>query len=60
MSSVTLGSLFSGIGLLDLGLEQAGFHTIWQVEKDKRTGPVLARRFGVPTLDGGGLNSYPG
>jgi DNA (cytosine-5)-methyltransferase 1 len=40
-----LGSMFSGIGLLDLGLERAGFETVFQVENDKRCWPVLERRF---------------
>jgi DNA (cytosine-5)-methyltransferase 1 len=41
----TLGSLFAGIGGFDLGFEQAGFKTVWQVEIDPTCQQVLAHRF---------------
>lgn len=43
--TLTLGSLFAGIGGFDLGFERAGFKTVWQCEIDKGAQGVLRRRF---------------
>ena len=52
MSALTVGSLFSGIGGLDLGLERAGMRTIWFCEIDPFCQKVLRKHWpGVPIYD---------
>lgn len=49
---LTFGSLFSGIGGIDLGFERAGMRCRWQVEIDKYASQVLAKHWpDVPRWD---------
>lgn len=45
MKTLRVGSLFSGIGAFDYGLQCAGMGIVWQVEKDDYCRGILAKRF---------------
>lgn len=46
-----VGSLFSGVGGLDLGLERAGMTVIWQSEVDPYANRILTKHWsGIPNL----------
>ena len=53
MTSITIGSLFSGIGGLDLAVESVtGGRVAWQCERDKYARSVLARHWpGLPIFE---------
>lgn len=42
---LTFGSLFAGIGGIDLGFERAGMRCLWQCEFDAYCRRVLAKNF---------------
>jgi len=42
---ITHGSLFSGVGGMDLGFEKAGIETKWQCEIDEKASSVLAKHW---------------
>src|SRR4029077_3769171 len=51
MEVLTVGSLFSGIGGIDLGLERAGMRVIWQSEIDPYASAVLRQHWPeIPNL----------
>ena len=50
--TLTVGSLFSGIGGLDLGLERAGMKVIWQSEIDPYCNKVLKKHWPKVTNHG--------
>lgn len=64
MSSLTVGSLFAGIGGIDLGFEQAGFEVVWANEIDKDACTTYRANFpntllseaDIRTLDFSGLS----
>lgn len=47
---MTVGSLFSGIGGIDLGFQQAGFDIVWANEFDKDAAATYRHNFGSEYL----------
>lgn len=45
MRKLRHGSLFTGVGGIDLGLEWANFKIVWQIEKDDFATSVLQKRW---------------
>jgi DNA (cytosine-5)-methyltransferase 1 len=53
---ITITSLFSGAGGLDLGFRQAGFHTIWANEFDRHIWQTFETNFPNTTIDHRDIN----
>jgi DNA (cytosine-5)-methyltransferase 1 len=48
----TIGSLFTGIGGIEIGFENQGYETTWMVEKDEYARTILRKQFPNATLYG--------
>lgn len=58
---LTIGSLFSGAGLCDLGLSRAGFRHQWFCEIDPFCRSVLAKHWpGIPIYEGANCRPFLG
>jgi DNA (cytosine-5)-methyltransferase 1 len=58
-SQLSLVSLFSGAGGMDIGFEQAGFKTVWANEYDKTIAPSFQKYFPETTFDGRSICDIP-
>lgn len=47
---MNVGSLFSGIGGIEIGFEKQGFKTIWFIEKEPYAQTILRKRFPTATI----------
>ena len=62
--AMRVASLFSGLGGIDLGFQQAGFNVVWANEFDKDAATTYRRNFGEEYLVEGDItkvdvNSIP-
>ena len=59
IQDLTIISLFSGAGGLDLGFKKAGFKTIWANEFDKHISPTFIANFKGADFDGRSIADIP-